>query len=356
MSPDGGTTWRETISRLRAGAVWFELPGEGRFDCYLVIENESGASNPPPSAGSAPHGTLVVDATAPVLQIQRARIIGEDERILRISVTLIEENLGDAGLRLFYRGGKTEAWKDAGTVRVVARMVDWPLPLDLPPVFDIRLIATDLAGNRCSDEWQQIRLPERRSAAEAPDQDPARLAADEVRAVSQPGSASSGAAVAEESIGTLHSAQHLQKQAREFRTTGRLPLALARLREARAIRPDDRELANEYAETLLESGDATQAGTVFEEVARLDPNDARAAHGLAAVAFQNGKFEAARIQVRKALDLDPKSVPGWMLLGDIEIRLGRRAEAREIWKNALQIENTEKSLKDRIQHRLDAFP
>ena len=394
VSCDEGMDWSEVATVLHGHSVRFELPGEGQFECFVVLENEAGESSGPPGPGAAPHAVVVVDTTPPVLQIHRVQMLqgSSGERSLRLGLTLMEENLGETGLRLFHRAGAKSPWMDAGPVRVVERNIIWSIPDSLSGIIDVRLTATDLAGNRCSDEVRRVSIgvcaekpsPTVGSPASQPTSAP--VIPDSVAsksARSAPGPYALAGDVSQDDFDRLdqefeaalarmpasrpadgaaaltprdRAIQQLRQQANQFRGEGRLSLSAARLREAQALQPESPDLKIDYGNVLLEGGEYAAANEQFEIVLTGDPDNRAALGGLARVAYEEHRFEDARRWLAQRTQRGAASAEDLLLGGDIEMRLGNRAAALLSWSNAMRSADHDQLLKMRIQRRLDSIP
>lgn len=369
LSCDAGRTWDPTEAVLEGATARFELPGDGRYECYIVLSNEVGDSAPPPTPGAPPHAVVVVDTAPPVLQLHRVQVIRDPERSVRISLTLADDNLGEDGLRLFYRSGAGGVWMDAGTMHVQERQVQWSVPDAVTGMVDIRMTATDLAGNRCSDEVQRVPVGNRldktaasRPVTTRPALPPppshaatrpaanATLAADEE--IEQALDAQASRAQREESPANRAALAKLRRQAEQFRSAGQLSLAAARLHDAVGLAPNDLDLSAEYAGALMEAGDTAQAGQQFELLLNSDPQNAQALRGLARAALDEHRYADARRWMNERQQAPVLETDDWLLAGDVEIRLGRREAARAAWEKGLALPNLTPAQQQRLQRRL----
>src|SRR5262249_47392394 len=72
VSTDGRGIWMPAdAKRVGEHTLRFDAPHDGRYDFFIVIETAGGRSADPPASGAAPHATIVVDTTVPILQIHR---------------------------------------------------------------------------------------------------------------------------------------------------------------------------------------------------------------------------------------------------------------------------------------------
>jgi hypothetical protein len=155
LSRDGGWCWEPVcVDRPTPTCLVFLAPHDGRFELYLALSGIDGPTLPPPEAGDSPHAAVVVDTLPPLIQLHGSPVVAMQQGVphLRQRMSLIEENLGRGALRVFYRdaGG---AWRDGGPARFdpTDRALDWSPPAGAHGAA-LRLIATDLAGNRAFAE------------------------------------------------------------------------------------------------------------------------------------------------------------------------------------------------------------
>lgn len=155
LSRDGGWCWESVcVDRPTPTSLAFLAPHDGRFELYLVLWGADGPSLPPPVAGDEAHAAVVVDTLPPLIQLHGGPelVVQGGERHVRQRMSLIDENLGRGALRVFYRGADG-AWCDGGVAQFDAaeRAFDWSPPAGAEGA-ELRVIATDLAGNRaCAD-------------------------------------------------------------------------------------------------------------------------------------------------------------------------------------------------------------
>jgi len=108
----------------------------------------------------------------------------------------------------------------------------------------------------------------------------------------------------------------------------------AQLEQRIATRPGDVQslvlLGLAYQQRARETGDPSfypRSGTALSRAARLDPRNALAATGLAALAASRHRFEEARGLAERAVRLAPASAGPLGVLGDALVELGRYREA-----------------------------
>ncbi|GMU84666.1 MAG: hypothetical protein AMXMBFR47_45350 [Planctomycetota bacterium] len=342
VSGDDGRRWTQSPHRFDGGRIHATLPADGRWSFYIVLENDAGASAGAPGDGSLPHATIVVDTAAPTFQILSARadrstgVEGRPQVLLRTA--LVEENLGQRGIRAFYRTAGAETWRDGGAIEP-ARVGDqrelcWLAPLDAGDRLQLMIVVTDLAGNRASDVSDVIRL----EPAEAV---PASQCASQPTAASGPASQPArdpDPAISDlagpPDIAALRRAEALRRRAQQNLLTGETGLALARFEEAIEADPSDAATYTQLGAALLRANRLDDARARFDAALKLSDGSVEAIEGLAQVAVGQQRFADARDLLRRIVEQSPDSAHTWLRLGDVEFKLGRRAEAIAAWRRA----------------------
>jgi Flp pilus assembly protein TadD len=372
---DRSVAWTEVESvRVGTSAVRFKTTHDGRYECYLSLRNSAGRSAPPPCEESEPHAIIVVDTAPPTLQIHRTYAIASDNLapLLRLDVTLSEENLGAGGLRLFFRNTSGDEWRDGGVVTCGGGMIEWSPPRDVAEVIDVRLVATDLAGNRSMEEAQGVRT---RSRAENPENHASTQPSIDVSAqiaagmvpTSQPedwmesgpppakietSDESSAATRPSEPAKVDPRAAALRRQAARFLAEGRLELAGARLRDALELAPNDPDINSELGTVLFRTGRNAESVSRFQLALKIDPNHEAALEGLALTEFTQRRYSDARDQLRRLLQLRPENGEYWLRYGDVEHLLGNRRQATAAWEKAMALNTAGEDLRNRALKRV----
>lgn len=338
-SRDDGRTWTTCAHRFSAGRIHASLPEDGWWSFYIVLENAAGASAPPPVAGSTPHVALIVDTAAPTFQILSARqgsLSGPDERpqvVLR--TVLADDNLGPAAIHAYFRSTTADAWRDGGAIELVRgsgeREMCWIAPAGAGERLQLMIVVTDLAGNRASDVSEVLHLE---PPASAPASQPA-----SAPAASQPTSAPTDPSpqlVGPPDIDALRRAEAFRRRAKQNLLSGDINLALARFEEAIHADPTDAATYTELGSALLRANRFDDARSRFDAALRLSDRNVDALDGLAQVAVGQERFADAQDLLRRIADLSPDSAQAWLRLGDVEFKLGRRAEAISAWQRAAE--------------------
>ncbi len=387
VTTDNGATWRSAhVSRDAANAVRFQAPADGTFGFFLVLVNDSGRSAPPPNPGTPPQIVVVVDTAAPIVQIHGARPLAHrgNAGALRLDVSLIEENLGSGGVRVFYRAAvardrtpatqpREPVWQDAGIVPLAGDVVEWHADHALPPVVDVRLVATDLAGNQGSDEILGVPTtppapsPAQVSGSSPPASPPAvgPLPRDRriepvalrpspaSRPTRTPPAARNAADAARPSKRAR--ARMLQQQAARFLAGGKLALAGARIEQALRLVPDDPNLYVDLGGVFFRNRQVDDARRAFLHALELAPDLPRALENLALVEAIQNRYASARAHLKHLVRVEPRAARHWLHLGDVEHVLGHEHEARAAWQRALRCEPKNATVCQKAKKRLALF-
>ncbi len=342
--------WRPLsgISRFPHAVGW-HAPRDGEYSFYFVVENAVGRSASDPSAESPPHARVIVDTSSPTLQLHRVvpRRASDGRTCLRMDLTVFDENLGERGLRLFTRRSADDEWQDSGEMAVVNGRYDWFPPADCPAELDLRVIATDLAGNQSRDGILRVSTRVAASlAAPAPQSRPTE---------EPPAPAASSAPSEPPSVDpqVARSVEYLRRLAEREVALDRPSLAVHRLRDAVALSPNDAGLRGELARVLLQSGRLDEAGQQYENALRANPDDLDALEGLALTAAAQRRYPDAAERLRTLLDRSPETGRLWLRFGDIQHKLGHSDEARDAWDKVLSLEPDSSRLRTQARERLD---
>lgn len=350
---------KATCERKEGNTVLFNTELDGRLGLYFVLENAAGASGTPPTEDTPPQFSIVVDTAAPTLQIRRAHAVeGSSPREIELRMTLIEENLGPAGLAIFYRGDANQPWKDGGPLKfspagekLANLRVQWPVPDDLTGSADLMVVATDLAGNSAREETRGVRVGDARGHADrrAADVAPAPAAEDPIGRKSALVPPLDPPLVSEID---RQKVERLRNLASRYALDDKYDLAGARFEEAIRTTPEDATLFSEFGTMLVRASRYDDARTRFEEALRLSPRDITAREGLALAAAGQQRYSDARDALRKLLADEPQTSRLWLRLGDLEYRLGNKPEAYDAWEKVLNAGNADIALARTARERL----
>lgn len=137
---------------------------------------------------------------------------------------------------------------------------------------------------------------------------------------------------------------------------GTLPVARLHIEQALAVLPDDGDAI--YDRALLHShlGDPQRTEGDLRRAVELEPFFVEAQTDLALFLEQRGRYEEAFVQYRDLARHNPlvsPSVELWQRVGAMALRLGKRAEALNAFKEASTLNPGDDSLRDRIMELSD---
>ncbi len=354
VSTDGGRTWASAaVAPNSKAALCYEAPADGQYDFYIVLKNAAGTSAEPPQAGSKPTATVVVDTVPPLLQIHDTSTAATPDggSAVVFKVSLVEEHLSGSGVRVFYRTNSA-AWHDGGAASFAAESLTWTVPPDLGPIADLRVVATDLAGNSASADLHKFSLPAHppQSADEPPS------------STAQPPGASSPAPETRPSApdtpptpASTADLRRLRELASRFAGEGQYSLAAARLEDALRLAPQDADVLTDLGNVLFRLSRYQDADARFQTAAQASPDHAGALEGLALVAATEKRYPDAREHLLHLLRVQPASGENWLRYGDIEHQIGNMTQAHDAWEHVLRIPAAPADTRAKAQRRLDYF-
>ncbi|TWT45486.1 Tetratricopeptide repeat protein [Phycisphaerae bacterium RAS1] len=347
MSSDSGRSWSWTgRTPDRFGVVRLSVAEDGFYQFYVVATNAAGPSGDDPAVGSTPHATIEVDATPPTFQLISASWPGADQP-LSIRAVLIDEHAMPE-VRVFYRDGPDRAWVDGGTAPCADGRLSWrPRGRLGSGRIDLRVVASDWAGNCVFDELSDIRTPQARAAVPAPPGLELAARVEPQRNVPDEPGTSPTSRVAADIV-------HLRSLAAQFSRQGRHELALARLEDALALRPDDGDLLTAAGEACLQLGRLEAADARFAAALRGAADDAGALRGSARLAAARGRHADARHHLLRLVELAPQDAASWLALGDACFQLGEREAASDAWRRALELGGDQEAA-GQARRRLEQF-
>lgn len=368
VSADGGRTWQwspelddsesaydrpSTPIKPVTSAfheICFQAPRDGRYALCLMPADQM------PDEQTLPVASVIVDTTPPTLQIQSLECVveGASETWLAGRLILIEEHLSAQGVRLFYRAPGARTWTDGGPVARTAGQFRWRIPAAAPARADIRIVATDLAGNQTGSQRPAVSLRGIRPAAAVaattqPADDAQRGGADAPSAIPD---IPAPPALDANALERFRRAAELQRLARAFQQEGRNDLAAARFADAATLRSDDAALLAEWGRALLEIDSIDDAERRFADALRVHAGQLEALEGLGEVAIRRGNYREAFELLRRLADDAPDSASLWLRIGDAAGRAGDNAEARRAWRRAAETAPPDSTVKASAERRL----
>ncbi len=377
VTTDNGRAWQHAAAATAGThALHYRAAEDGAYGFYVVLRNDVGTSAPPPAPGQAPTINVVVDTTHPLVQLHDIAIErSATGRVVGLfDASLVEENLSDTGVRIFYRASRG-SWRDGGVALRSEHGLTWHPPAEVPARAEVRIVVTDQAGNRATSATRAIRIPRDQPAAQA-----------EPDAMTKPETAPGGGTIMVADVEPVRPVapvaadeQHtkrtvtkreqtplpeldeqddlsrLRQLAAQFMQQGRYSLAAARLQDALNLSPQDTDLLVDLGSALYRLGRYDDARAHFQSAVRVVPEHTGALEGLALVAATEKRYADARQHLQQLLQLLPESGKQWLRYGDIEHRMGNRQQALDAWRRAVDLAGPSDDMRTRAQRRLDYF-
>lgn len=149
-SRDDGATWELwTTDADKQSPAEIAVPSAGRYAFRVVVTSVTGSSSRIPRPGDKPEIAVDVDLDPPSPRIV-AVPYGRDSRIasLQIQWTCAAADLGPEPIALAYSDRPSGPWTAITDATANSGQFDWALQPNLPQQVYLRIVATDLAGNR----------------------------------------------------------------------------------------------------------------------------------------------------------------------------------------------------------------
>jgi serine/threonine protein kinase/tetratricopeptide (TPR) repeat protein len=106
--------------------------------------------------------------------------------------------------------------------------------------------------------------------------------------------------------------------------------------------------ATEAGRSALEKGRLVEAESAFQQAIRMNPGNANAVVGRAAVAFERARYTEALDYARRAVRLAPRQAQGWIVLGDAYFKLLRYDDASDAYAKARTLDPRDASIESRL--------
>jgi tetratricopeptide (TPR) repeat protein len=111
--------------------------------------------------------------------------------------------------------------------------------------------------------------------------------------------------------------------------------ALATLKKAETLAPDDARIYNDLAANLYAQGDLPSAIGQVRQALRINPSLVQGHYNLGAFLYQQGHPGEALPEFETALDLNPRFPSGEEALADVYAALGKDSDALDHWRKAI---------------------
>lgn len=113
--------------------------------------------------------------------------------------------------------------------------------------------------------------------------------------------------------------------------------------------PEEALAAKERGNALFREGKYGEAVLQYEDAVKRDPDSAPLRNNLAAGLVKIMDFNAARTQIEKSLEIDPKYVKAWAKKGDVEFFMKEYHKALESYQKGLELDPNSQLCKEGFQ-------
>lgn len=149
ITQDNGATWyRYGSDDDNQSPIQVEVPREGTYGFALSVRSGAGLASEPPQNGDRPAIVVVVDQTAPKLEIfpvEQGR--GKNLNKLLFSWRCTDESLPEKPVSIYYSPNGQSPWQPiSGPVENTGSFI-WTVGQGVPSKFFVRIEARDMAGN-----------------------------------------------------------------------------------------------------------------------------------------------------------------------------------------------------------------
>lgn len=153
LTEDGGESWVAANEDPDCESpISVELPGEGVFGFHLVVTARNGLSGDPPRPGQSPDMWVVVDQSAPTVELVDALVgEGSDYGKLIIRWRALDPHLGNRPVSLRYSESANGPWNIVASGLPNTGEYAWTVVPSLPKHFFLRVEVEDRAGNVGAD-------------------------------------------------------------------------------------------------------------------------------------------------------------------------------------------------------------
>ncbi len=366
---DRGATWRKALAMKQPESPFdYTVPADGLYGFYLVLHNAKAAS-PAPLPGTAAHTWVRVDRTPPLAQILAltpdTRFDLNREILIRWSAH--DDNCGDRPVALHYRCEQTKRYEPITRDVAATGAYRWTVPEDVSGRLDIKVTATDRAGNGgvyvadwleiADDQVRSARSGDQKDAVEAePPPDHMSPGATELTPTAEMPSTIHSEPDAGEKTLRRDAAKAAKKQydlGTWHRLRGDYAVAIERYRDALRYFPGYAAARNDLAGLLALRGAVKEAQSEYRRLLKTNPRHRPALKGLALVQAKQRDYRSAFETLQKVLLLEPDNAETWLNFGDVCMFMGDRPAAREAWTKANDLTDAPKAVKTRALRRLD---
>ena len=163
VTADRSRTWQkaEPKGSTVTGKAIFDAPRDGLYGLYLILFNTAGPSSPPPEPGTAPQQWVMVDRSAPFVQILEIRPDAHfsQNREINIRWKSQDDAPTDRPVTLSYRGGDAKQYVEIAATLEGTSTFRWTVPESVSGPVSIKAVALDRAGNTGENTVDSLVIP-----------------------------------------------------------------------------------------------------------------------------------------------------------------------------------------------------
>lgn len=163
VTADRSRTWQkaEPKGSTVTGKAIYDAPRDGLYGLYLILFNAAGPSSPPPEPGTAPQQWVMVDRSAPFVQILEIRPDAHfaQNREINIRWKSQDDAPTDRPVTLSYRGGDAKQYVEIAATLEGTSTFRWTVPEPVSGPVSIKAVALDRAGNTGENTVDSLVIP-----------------------------------------------------------------------------------------------------------------------------------------------------------------------------------------------------
>jgi len=149
ITPNGGRKWYlYGTDDDQSSPFPVKVPDDGTYGFAIRVKSGVGLSEPPPQSGEKPAMVVVVDQTAPrveLMPVLQGR--GENSNQFLIRWTTTDPNPADKAIAVSYAESPDGPWTTISSWKEDTGRFLWTTPENVPPKVYLRVAARDAAGN-----------------------------------------------------------------------------------------------------------------------------------------------------------------------------------------------------------------
>lgn len=358
VTSDEGGHWNLHPGETGTGPGWrcpirLRVEQDGVYGLYLVLRSATGSSAESPTPGQSPQQWVLVDTSAPLVQIKQVQVIERpppESSMLVVAWTAYDAHLSERPVALYYQLAEQPGWlRMAGGVPNIGRF-DWPVPAEIGGGVQVKAEVIDGAGNSATDVSAPVVITSRAATGAA---GPIDLSATSAAGAAQAAPAPQFDPHSRKS--DPEKAQKLYELGLWHKQRGDYAIALERLVEAMNLDPRMAAPAFELADIYYVQGDYHGALDLYQGILGQRPSDRDALRGSALAMVALGKYPEALDNLESVLRNLPEDAETWLHAGDVFLMMGQSAQARQYWSESLRLNPKKSDLATQARKRLEKY-